>query len=278
MHFLSLKKSKRSLNLSWARYDRTHATTTNVMGRSNDTPTGGFEPPAGYSMAHLVHDLPMDGKELWVIRLPDGIDTQQLDGVTMPLSMLEQEAPGTLASITVSDDAMYDVHVAAQTTSERAASGSSQLIDMAGPSPGGVFLDPSFLSTSKSAGVASEMIGITALVPQDDGSLSMMPITRRLFLARQAPPSKRRTEISTAPPPKHTQPWDRLKGSFRPTGSIRPSSSSSSSSQAMAVDEADTTASHSKKKSSKSSKDTDKAEKKRKKHTNDEPAKKKQKQ
>jgi len=112
----------------------------------------------------------MSDKELWVLRVPEGVDAASLDGVTIPLEALDEH--GVLASVEVPGDDMYDVLVAAQTTAERVNEGPSQLIEMAGPSDDRVRLDREFLRSDKSAGVASELVSVSALVPRK-GSLRL---------------------------------------------------------------------------------------------------------
>ncbi|WFD21213.1 hypothetical protein MCAP1_003474 [Malassezia caprae] len=173
-----------------------------------------FTPPVGYRACGLDDMGSMSDKELWVLRVPEGVDAASLDGVTIPLEALDEH--GVLASVEVPGDDTYDVLVATQTTAERVNEGPSQLIEMAGPSDDRVRLDREFLRTDKSAGVASELVSVSALVPRK-GSLRLAPITHRLYMARQAP----RAAHKDAAPVARTraQPWDRLKGIFRPTGS-----------------------------------------------------------
>ncbi|SHO79973.1 Uncharacterized protein MSYG_4328 [Malassezia sympodialis ATCC 42132] len=177
-----------------------------------------FTPPVGYRACGLDDMGSMSDKELWVIRVPEGVDPASLDGVTIPREALASEH-GVLASVEVPGDDTYDVLVATQTTAERVNEGPSQLIEMAGPSDDRVRLDREFLRTPKSAGVASELVSVSALVPRK-GSLRLAPIARRLYMARQAPRAAHPDAASTPRP--RAQPWDRLKGTFRPTGSQGP--------------------------------------------------------
>ena len=66
-------------------------------------------------------------------------------------------------------------------------------------------------------------------------SLRMMPVSRRLYMARQAPSSLYPQGIPVPVPPKHKQPWDRLQGGFHPAGSQR----NAPASRAKALDDVD---------------------------------------
>ncbi|CCV00058.1 unnamed protein product [Malassezia sympodialis ATCC 42132] len=177
-----------------------------------------FTPPVGYRACGLDDMGSMSDKELWVIRVPEGVDPASLDGVTIPREALASEH-GVLASVEVPGDDTYDVLVATQTTAERVNEGPSQLIEMAGPSDDRVRLDREFLRTPKSAGVASELVSVSALVPRKGslrlGTFSLLtaaPIARRLYMARQAPRAAHPDAASTPRP--RAQPWDRLKGTL----------------------------------------------------------------
>ncbi|WFD24961.1 hypothetical protein MEQU1_003668 [Malassezia equina] len=181
-----------------------------------------FTPPVGYRTCGLDDIGSISEKELWVVRVPEGLDAASLDGVSIPLEALTGKAHGALASIEVPQDDSYDLLMATQTTAERVNAGPSQLIEMAGPSEDRVRVDHDFLRSAKSAGVATELVSVSALVPRKGSLRLAAPITRRLYLARQAPRAAHAGEASAPVSRARAQPWDRLKGIFRPTGSQAP--------------------------------------------------------
>lgn len=190
-----------------------------------------FEPPPGYVPAHLSSDETASrDDEVWVVRVPDGVDARALDGVTIPLEALESASSSPLASVRVSETDAYDVlqaRVSSSSSSKAPSSAqppTSQLIEMAAPTTTGhVFLDEEFLRSEQNAGVAAELQSICALMPSgsNGSSLRMTPVSRRLYMARQAPSSLYPQGIPVPVPPKHKQPWDRLQGVFHPAGSQR---------------------------------------------------------
>ncbi|WFD28917.1 hypothetical protein MNAN1_003933 [Malassezia nana] len=184
---------------------------SSVDGGPAATGSEAFTPPVGYRLCEFEDMGSLGDKELWVLRVPEGVDAACLDGVTFPVEALGSES-GALAEVQVPGDDMYDVLYAAQTTAERVNEGPSQLIEMAGPSQDRVRLHREFLRTPQSAGVASELVSVSALVPRK-GSLRLAPITRRLYMARQAPRA-RTDERPTSSAPARKQPWDRLTGAL----------------------------------------------------------------
>jgi len=176
-----------------------------------------FEAPPGYVRADTAQasDAWERADEVWVMRVPDGVDVRKLDGVTIPLDAFERADHAPLASVRVSETDTYDVLVAHGAAEES----DSQLIDMAGPSTTPVFLQRDFLRSAD--GVASELQSVCALLPRaKDATLRMKPIARRMYMARRTSSAKGRDHgYDVSLPPKHTQPWDRLQGVFRPAGS-----------------------------------------------------------
>ena len=176
-----------------------------------------FEAPPGYVRADTAQasDAWERADEVWVMRVPDGVDVRKLDGVTIPLDAFERADHAPLASVRVSETDTYDVLVAHGAAEES----DSQLIDMAGPSTTPVFLQRDFLRSAD--GVASELQSVCALLPRaKDATLRMKPVARRMYMARRTASAKGRDHgYDVSLPPKHTQPWDRLQGVFRPAGS-----------------------------------------------------------
>lgn len=176
-----------------------------------------FEAPPGYVRADTAQasEAWEHADEVWVMRVPDGIDVRKLDGVTIPLDSLEREDHAPLATVRMSETDTYDVLVAHGAAGEA----ESQLIDMAGPSTTPVFLQRDFLRSAD--GVASELQSMCALLPRaKDATLRMKPIARHMYMARRTSSAKGQDPgYDVSLPPKHTQPWDRLQGVFRPAGS-----------------------------------------------------------
>lgn len=178
-----------------------------------------FEPPTGYARVSLAELPDIDGKELWVIRVPEGVDAAALDGVSFPVSALNN-AQQTLTHIQHRGHA-FDLHSAQEVkASENGDRLSSQLIDMAAPRPGRVFLERGFSDSPQSAGIASELSNVTVLVPKNNNKLRMasLPVTRRMYMSIRAPETSTSDGVIVPLPPKRSQPWDRLKGVFRPVG------------------------------------------------------------
>lgn len=125
-----------------------------------------FEPPEGYTQAQLSDASVSDDTEIWVIRVPEGVDASQLDGVQVPLSSLAADHARVLATARVSPSEAYDVRVA-QATSAAPKSSTSQLIDMAAPTSDSFAL----LSDARGAhwaGLAAELLDVAALVPKNN--------------------------------------------------------------------------------------------------------------
>ena len=81
------------------------ASRANSSRNAND-----FEPPPGYVPAYLSSDETASrDDEVWVVRVPDGVDARALDGVTIPLEALESASSSPLASVRVSETDAYDV-------------------------------------------------------------------------------------------------------------------------------------------------------------------------
>lgn len=165
-----------------------------------------FTPPVGYRACALDDIGSLGEKELWVVRVPEGLDAARLDGVSIPLEALTGEAHGALASIEVPQNDTYDLLMATQTTAERVNEGPSQLIEMAGPSEDRVRVDHDFLRSAKSAGVATELVSVSALVPRK-GSLRLGTCTLLMQLPSHAVctwPGKRHAPLTQA---RHRRPY-----------------------------------------------------------------------
>lgn len=128
--------------------------------------------PQGYARARLDTDYARDG-DLWIVRIPDGVDPTSLDGVTIPLSEAHRSA---LASVK-SGDTTYDLFDARCSDQHADMREKSQLIEMAGGSAS-AFFESADLQRQASTGIAAELSGMRALLPGNDGMLHLCAIAR----------------------------------------------------------------------------------------------------
>ncbi|PKI82616.1 hypothetical protein MVES1_003852 [Malassezia vespertilionis] len=186
---------------------------------SDSTAERGFVPPAGYKRAELAETSIGKDEELWVIRIPDELDAERLDGTTIPLKSLESSKPATLASLRVADDT-YELHMMQKTRAHR--DGGTQLIDIAGTAPKNQYLEPHFYDVHP-GGVADDLFSIAAMVPSAQNTLAtaLTPVHRRMYIALK-PPAGRVVGVETEAKPHepHVQPWDLLTGRCYPAGSL----------------------------------------------------------
>ncbi|WFD32888.1 hypothetical protein MSPP1_003941 [Malassezia sp. CBS 17886] len=187
--------------------------------------------PAGYHRAVLGASVPeadREDREMWVVRVPDGVPVHALDGVTLSLDALQSHgASAPLAEVSVDGDT-YDLYDVQPTKAEQRRQGAepSQLIDMAGSAAGSVFVDQEFFSSARSAGAAAEMDSLAALVPEgasDRFRVAPQRVHRNMLLTVRPPPSEVPAAAALCVPTQHTphtQPWDRLTGRFTPVGAV----------------------------------------------------------
>lgn len=132
---------------------------------------GGFEAPSGYTRATLAQERAQD-EELWVLRLPDGVDAAALDGCTLPLSALQSTKGEPVASVTTGSNEVYDMYSTAVRRKDVPVD-DAQLIEMAGAEQDNVFVERDFYATMHGVGIASDLAGIVPLVPTSENTLKM---------------------------------------------------------------------------------------------------------
>lgn len=175
--------------------------------------------PPGYARAQLdTSAAGTQGQELWLLRVPDGMDVRQLDGVTIPL---DTQGGKQLASVRDGDN-VYELHASGRS---RSSTDDSQLIHMAANDSGNAFFDRSYARDAAPPGAAGELESLVALLPTDSehDTLQVAPgrVHRRLYLSMQAPAAEPAAASGPSEQPAGPQqPWDRLQSVFSPIGSL----------------------------------------------------------
>ncbi|PWN37487.1 uncharacterized protein FA14DRAFT_152868 [Meira miltonrushii] len=234
-----------------------------IPARSRHGEKKAFKPPSGYQSASFSDDLletfandavsKKSGKQVWCIKLPDGISPAQLDGLSIGLPS-EQDPNTPLAHLVIERAGRGDSNksyqqkyllqnrkTASKHDQTKQQDSKTQLIAMAGGNAG---LEKDEDNSNDNL-ANEEMESLHVMLPnrKSDGQYVLAPVKVSQYMqlvietpvqsndmtgstdadpkkiAKDLNTNKQTTAISAGAKRQRTQPWDKLKGFFNPAGS-----------------------------------------------------------